>query len=884
MAFKKILMIYPRYPGSHYSGGRNTSPPIGLGIIGEMLKLSGVDYEVVDLGLGYDWNYLEQRIKNYQPDGVAISMMTFRYKYIYSVLKKIKELHKNVKIIAGGPHITAWKVKVLEQCSAIDFGVSREGEFTIRELCQGRALSTIKGLIYREGDNILFNGERELIDNLDFIPFPRYEKFELDKYEFRILISSSRGCPYKCIFCQSRSMLGKEFRGRSAQNIFDEIVFWYGKGYANFNFVDDNFTMCKDRIYKLCELIKGHNIKGLNFYVSGLRADTVDKELLKLMKEVGFTHLCFGIESASDNILRILKKQERIANIEKIVSVANKLGYYVRLYFVVGSPYETLNDVRKSVEFARKYASGGCNFGSLMPIPNTELMEWVKNNGTLLMKPDYYLNELAEFERLPYFDGPGMTRKEKYRALKMTEKVRIALERQYKFNLYKEYLFRDKNSIGLVRALILFIARVLLISKLTRNLYESNYFLKKWGGLIKKQFLKMRKSKVVKTVIHYTGTYLPITENWIYAQISHLSRYTPIIYCDNLENFEVYPAKNIRVLTLRKRSPRTLLNRIWRRIFGFYPSFILPLLKDRPDIIHAHFGDCAYYFLVLKRMFRKPLISSFYGQDFSRLPRLYPKWKKRYADLFRNGNCFLVEGNHMKKCLVELGCPEDKIIVQHIGVDLAEIKFVSRRPDASKEVKILVSATFREKKGIPYAIKAFGKVKRNNPNLNLKLTIIGDSRGTLTDNEEKGKILSAINEYGLKDSVSLLGFQPNHIFRSELYRHHIFLSPSVTASDGDTEGGVPVSIIEASASGMPVLSTTHCDIPEVIINKESGYLVPERDVDALAEKLRFLIINPQDWERMGARGRRHIEENYDITKQAHRLEEIYDKILKIKVK
>ncbi|MCK4830859.1 cobalamin-dependent protein, partial [bacterium] len=208
MRFEKILLIYPRYPGSHYSGGRNTHLPIGLGIIGEMLKLSSVDYRVVDLGLGYDINYLNQRIKDYQPDAVAISMMTFRYKYMYSILEKIKEFHKNVKIIAGGPHITAWKTKVLEQCPAIDFGISREGEFTMRELCQEKELSTIKGLIYRERNNILFNDERELIDNLDSIPFPRYKKFELDKYDHAIQINSSRGCPYKCIFCQSCSMLG----------------------------------------------------------------------------------------------------------------------------------------------------------------------------------------------------------------------------------------------------------------------------------------------------------------------------------------------------------------------------------------------------------------------------------------------------------------------------------------------------------------------------------------------------------------------------------------------------------------------------------------------------------------------------------------------------
>ena len=97
-----------------------------------------------------------------------------------------------------------------------------------------------------------------------------------------------------------------------------------------------------------------------------------------------------------------------------------------------------------------------------------------------------------------------------------------------------------------------------------------------------------------------------------------------------------------------------------------------------------------------------------------------------------------------------------------------------------------------------------------------------------------------------------------------MYKHHIFLSPSIHASNGDTEGGAPVAIIETSTSGMPIISTYHCDIPEVVIDEKSGYLMPERDVDALAERLEFLITNSGIWKQMGQKGREHIEENYNI--------------------
>ena len=125
-----------------------------------------------------------------------------------------------------------------------------------------------------------------------------------------------------------------------------------------------------------------------------------------------------------------------------------------------------------------------------------------------------------------------------------------------------------------------------------------------------------------------------------------------------------------------------------------------------------------------------------------------------------------------------------------------------------------------------------------------------------------------------------MGYQPFSVFIKELYKHHIFLSPSIQALNGDTEGGVPVSIIEASASGMPILSTTHCDIPEVVINGKSGYLVPETDTNILAEKLEFLISHPHIWPKMGQVGREHIEKNYDVVTQVQKLEEIYDKAIK----
>jgi len=389
----------------------------------------------------------------------------------------------------------------------------------------------------------------------------------------------------------------------------------------------------------------------------------------------------------------------------------------------------------------------------------------------------------------------------------------------------------------------------------------------------------------MKTVVHYRDrSYLSLTETWIYEQIKNLRRYQPIVYTFRTENLDIYPIEKIRSLGLKNGligliDPSTIFNKAWYKISDFYLPFYFGLMKDKPQLIHAHFGPTAYSFLKLKKMFELPLITTFYGFDLSLLPSQHPEWKIKYKKLFKEGEKFLVEGNHMKKCLIELGCPEEKIIVQHLGIDLDKIKFRPRKLlSEDEEIRILISASFREKKGIPYAVEAFGRIEQNHPELKLNLTIIGDSGNSLGGGEEKKRIFNAIQKYNLKDCVNLLGYQPYTRFLRELYRHHIFIHPSVHASNGDAEGGSPVSITEASASGMPILSTTHCDIPEVVINGKSGYLVPERDVDALQVELENLVSNPVIWAKMGLYGRLHIEKYYDVKKQVERLEEIYDKV------
>jgi len=187
-----------------------------------------------------------------------------------------------------------------------------------------------------------------------------------------------------------------------------------------------------------------------------------------------------------------------------------------------------------------------------------------------------------------------------------------------------------------------------------------------------------------------------------------------------------------------------------------------------------------------------------------------------------------------------------------------------------------MSATFREKKGLPYGIRALGAIRDR---VDVELTIVGDATGKPGDVNEKARILEAVEVSGLMERTRFLGFQPHDLVLEEALRSHVFVSPSVLAQDGDSEGGAPVSIIEMAAMGVPVVSTTHCDIPEVILDGATGWLAEEKDVDGLVRHLTWLLDHPDGWGAFLDAGRRHIEDQYDCRKQGERLAVLYEETL-----
>jgi colanic acid/amylovoran biosynthesis glycosyltransferase len=165
----------------------------------------------------------------------------------------------------------------------------------------------------------------------------------------------------------------------------------------------------------------------------------------------------------------------------------------------------------------------------------------------------------------------------------------------------------------------------------------------------------------------------------------------------------------------------------------------------------------------------------------------------------------------------------------------------------------------------------------------VELTIIGDAGADVESRREKGRILDELCRHNLMPCTRMLGYQPHDVLLQEAYRHHVFLSPSLTAQDGDTEGGAPVALIEMAATGMPIVSTTHCDIPEIVQHGITGLLAPERDVEALYGHLGWLTEHYGLWEVMLKAGRQHVEREYSLSRQAERLTALYESLLESEV-
>lgn len=408
----KVLFIMPRTLGRY---GRPSSPPVGIAYLATFLKRRGHEVRVMDLQIERaDYDYLSD-IKTFGPELVGVSFVSCGYRQSYSLIDEIKN-KLGVTVIIGGAHPSTLRGEVLKECKA-NFAVYREGEYTLLELVEGKSPSGIKGLIWRDGENIVVNPPREPLLDLDSLPFPDYEMFKLKQYsQNRIPLNTARGCPHLCTYCAVDLVIGRSFRARSPKNVVDEIEFWYRKGYRNFGFNDSTFTENMKRAVQIAEELIKRNIKIEWDLRTGIRVDRVNRELLQKLKQAGCNFIAFGIESTDPEVLKLMHKGIRFERIEKSVHDAKACGLKIGGFFMIGTPGDTYQKFKKAYNFANQEVFDEVRFYNTEPYPGTAIYEWIREKGRFLVEPEEYLNSRSRWDEEPIFETDSFTAEERRKA------------------------------------------------------------------------------------------------------------------------------------------------------------------------------------------------------------------------------------------------------------------------------------------------------------------------------------------------------------------------------------------------------------------------------------------------------------------------------------
>ena len=384
----------------------------------------------------------------------------------------------------------------------------------------------------------------------------------------------------------------------------------------------------------------------------------------------------------------------------------------------------------------------------------------------------------------------------------------------------------------------------------------------RWPGTFVSSQVLMLKNQGILTEVISPSPWIPS----LFRQISSFQGFIPPDI-----NSQFFGIKVVRrpFLNLPERFRKGFFGKYYKKMLN---KVIIKSLNDlqnpeKIDIIHSHFGNWATYSLGLKNILNVPLVVTFYGHDVTMLPKID---SNIYANLISANPTCLAISSDMKKDLLQLGFSD--VRVWHLGVDL---DFFKPKENNKKSFKsFLIISRFEEKKGIEYAIEAFSIVAEKFPDATMN--IVG--WGSL---EKKYK--SMVSSMNLKSKINFMNNMdyenPREKVLELLQEADVFVHPSVIAKNGDKEG-TPVILMEAQACKLPCISTFHAGIPEVVLDKKTGWLVPEKNTNALAKKMFSALSDTKNLTYFGNEARKHINKNFNIKLQIPKLREIYRGLVK----
>jgi radical SAM superfamily enzyme YgiQ (UPF0313 family) len=386
----KIMLISPPTENAITRVLGATGPPLGLAYLAAMVR-DEHEVRIIDSAAeGLDKRRLKGLIEKEDPDLVGLTATTSVIPDAYETAEIAKAVNENVKVILGGPHATFLPEQTLRECPYVDFIVRGEGELTFRELVYAiekeRDLHTVKGVSFRDNGGVVSTPPRELVQNLDELPIPAYDMLPMKRYALEGVqfgtVMTSRGCPFNCVFCSSSMQFGRKWRGHSPERVIGELSILrneYGK--ANIEFLDDTFTLSKNRAVEISERIRREKLD--ISWTASSRVDTFSSEVADAMRKGHATTVYFGVESGSQRILDFIGKGITPERSAAAVKCCKRFGLAVVGSFVIGFPDETKEEINATLRFSRKLEVDLAQFTIATPYPGTRLWDHAVKNDLL---------------------------------------------------------------------------------------------------------------------------------------------------------------------------------------------------------------------------------------------------------------------------------------------------------------------------------------------------------------------------------------------------------------------------------------------------------------------------------------------------------------------
>lgn len=411
---KDIVLISPHQPktANILRTASGITQPLSISYIASYLIKNGFSVDIIDNDIeNLSNNEIENKIKKLNPICVGITVTTSSTTTTLEIAKIVKNVNPKIKVILGGIQPTTLPQLLLKN-NEVDICVIGEGEITSLELLKAfkfnnKDISNIRGIAYKDGKQIKFTQPRDLIENLNELPFPAYDLLPMQSYtlpasrrltDYPIAsIVTSRGCPYICQFCSHNTVFKNRVRFRSPENVVEEMKLLRRKfNVREFVFWDDSILLDKNRAKKIFNMIK-EELPDIYFTCSS-RVDHINEEVAKLMYDAGCRMILFGAESGSQKILDSIKKQTKLAQIEKAVEICKKNKIMSFCSFILGTPEETKETIEETRKFVLELDPDFAIFTIFTPLPGSYYFEEFLKKGLLKLENvdwNSYINLLS---------------------------------------------------------------------------------------------------------------------------------------------------------------------------------------------------------------------------------------------------------------------------------------------------------------------------------------------------------------------------------------------------------------------------------------------------------------------------------------------------------